>query len=111
VPQGDQLLGEPCQHQARVAHHCEQHLAQRLGLARVETVGGRPVARQAECAEALQGDGDIGGALPDDARGLLGGEARARQHRSREQRVRELGALGEAAHDLGGLGGEAEILR
>ena len=111
VAQRDQLLGEPCQHQARVAHHRKQHLAQRLGLARVESLGRRPVARQAECAEALQGDRDIGGALSDDAGGLLGGEARARQHRSREQRVRELGALGEPAHDLGGFRGEGQILR
>jgi len=42
----------------------------------------------------LQGNRDIGGALPDDTGGLLGGEARAGEHGSREQRVRELGALG-----------------
>ena len=111
VTQDDQLLGEPCEHEARVADHREQHLAQRFGLARVETPGGRPVTRQAESAETLQGDRDIGGALADNAGGLLGGEARARQHRSREQRMRKLGALGEPAHDLGSFRGEAEILR
>ena len=55
VAQRHELLGEPCQHQARVAHHGQQHLAQRLRLSGVEAGGGRPVAWQSERTEALQG--------------------------------------------------------
>ncbi len=62
-------------------------------------------------AELEQRYGDVGGGLADDARRLLGREGAAAEHRTREQRVRELGALGEPAHDLGGFGREAEIRR
>ncbi len=109
MAQTHQLLREPRQHQARVAHHGEQHLAQRLGLARIEAVRRRPVVGQAEGPQALQCNGDVGGPLADDIGGLLGRETGARDHRAREQRVGELGALGESAHDLGRLGREAEI--
>ena len=54
VAQRHQLLGQPRQHQARIAHHREQHLAQRLGLARVQALRRRPVARQSERRQPLQ---------------------------------------------------------
>ena len=111
VAQRDQFLGEPRQHQARIAHHRQQHLAQRLRLTRVQAERRRPVTRQSERPQALQCDGDLGRARSDDARSLLGSEARARDHRACQQRVGELGALGEATHDLGSLGGEGEIGR
>ena len=55
VAQRHQLLGETREHQARIAHHRQQHLAQRLGLARIEAVRRRPVARQSEVAQAHAG--------------------------------------------------------
>jgi len=64
---------------------------------------------QSQGAEALQCNGDVGGPLAHDAGGLFGRETRARDHRPGEQRVGELGALGEPAHDLGRLGREGEV--
>ena len=60
VAQGDELLGEPRQDQPRIADDREQHLAQRLRLSVVETLGGRPVARQAEVTELEEGDRRVG---------------------------------------------------
>ena len=97
MAQRDQLLGEPCQHQARIAHHRQQHLAQRLGLARVEALRRRPVARQPERAERCSATAMSAAALADDARQ----PASALRAGARDQaaapaaRVRQLGALGE----------------
>src|SRR6185437_1550663 len=46
MAQSHQLLGEPREDQPGIAHHREKHFAQRLALARIEPLGGRPVARQ-----------------------------------------------------------------
>ena len=50
----DQLPREPREHQPRIADHRQQHLAQRLGLRRLEVVGGGRRWRQADVAEVLQ---------------------------------------------------------
>ena len=53
MAQADELLGYAREHEARVAHDGEQHLAKGLGLAGVETARRRPVAGQPEFAEPL----------------------------------------------------------
>jgi hypothetical protein len=111
MAQCHQFLGQPRQHQARIAHHREQHLAHGLGLTRVEPLGGRPVARESQAPQPLQCNGDVGRALADDSRGLLGGEAGTGDDRARQERMGELGALSEAPHDHGRLGGELQISR
>jgi len=111
VTQRDQLLGEPRQHQARVADDREQHLAQRFGLTRVQAVRRRPVTGQSQRPQAQQCRGDLGRRPADDAGGLIGREGGPREQRSREQRVRELGAFGEAPHDLGSFRGARQIGR
>ena len=58
MPQRNQFLGQPRQHQPGIADHREQHLAQGLGLGRVEAVCRGPVARQSERADAHQRSGD-----------------------------------------------------
>src|SRR5207302_1253238 len=100
VSQRDQLLGEPRQHQARIADDREQHLAQRFGLTRVQAERWRPVTGQSQSAQAQQCRGDLGRGPADDAGGLLGREGGPREQRSREQRVRALGAFGEGAQAL-----------
>ena len=42
------------EHQPRIAHHREQHLANGLGLPGIEALRGRPVAWQADIADALE---------------------------------------------------------
>ena len=111
VAQRDQLLGEPRQHQARVADDREQHLAQRFGLTRVQAERRRPVTGQSQSAQAQQCRGDLGRGPADDAGGLIGREGGPREQRSCEQRVRELGAFGEGAHDLGSFRGARQIGR
>jgi len=99
-----QLLGEPDHDQAHVADDREQHLAQRLGLARFESALGRPVGRQAELTQLNQFASEPAGFA---AEALFGGlpinelriEQRA-QHCGDHDRV--VGV--EAADDLGHVG-------
>ncbi len=45
VPQLHQLLGEPREHQSRIADDGQQHLAKHLGLSGIQTLRGGPAAR------------------------------------------------------------------
>ncbi len=76
MAQGHQLLGEPREDQPRIADDRQQHLAQGLGLAGIESLGGRPVARQAEVAEPEEGEPPCPRRPPRD-----GGQALARHGR------------------------------
>ena len=72
MAQSHQLLGQPRQHQARVADDRQQHLAKCLGLRRVEACGRRPVARQPELSEAHRAPGYSAPGAPTRARQCLG---------------------------------------
>ena len=50
----DQLPREAREHEARIAHHRQQHLAQRLGLRRLEVVRGGGHGRQPDVAEVRE---------------------------------------------------------
>jgi hypothetical protein len=54
VTESHELLREVREHESRVTDNGEQHLADGLGLARVEPLRGRPVARQSDIAQPLQ---------------------------------------------------------
>ena len=95
IPRGaeiDQLPREPRQHQPRIADHRQQHLAQRLGLRRLEVVRGRRHRRQADVAEMRElarQRADRGAEMQLDFARLRGrgGEGRLRQQRGGEHRV------------------------
>ena len=109
MAQGHQFLREPRQHQPWIAHYGQQHLAQRLGLRGIKALRRRPVAGQAEVAQALQRQRGVGGWLPDDSSGLLRGEGTVSEQRPHQQRARQIGAAGERAHDFGRLVGERMV--
>jgi hypothetical protein len=98
-----ELLRELGEHQTRVAHHGQQHLAHGLGLARVEALCRRPVPRQAHVANALQVDRDLRRARGGDAGELLLGEAVEADQGTQHQRARKLRVFRERADDFGGL--------
>ena len=49
-----QFLGKPCDHQARVAHHGEQHLAQCFGLPGGKRLARRPLRIEIEVAKTAE---------------------------------------------------------
>ena len=112
APQVVELAREAHEHETRVGHDGEQHLAQRLGLRRAEAAIGCPLRARMELADALQSRGDrrglvavCGGGLPgrERARGEHRPEHRA--HDDRRFRVQALddGSDAEAAfHGRGG---------
>ncbi len=108
MSQPDELLGELRQHEPWVADHRQQHLADRLGLARIQPLSGRPVARQADVADALEIGSDARRLGARELRELLRREAVQADQGPQHQRVRKLRVVGERPDDFGGLGAVLE---
>jgi hypothetical protein len=103
MPQSNELRRQPCEHETRVAHYGEQHLAQRFRLAHVEPCARRPVARQTELAEPAQCFGGARRGVTDSARECLGAHTIAADHGLRQHGARELRIVREGADDFGGF--------
>ena len=105
-----QLPRQARQHQARIADHRQQHLAQRLGLRRLQLVRGRGHRRQADVAEmgqlARQRAGLVAEVLLDLVPPGFAVHGRNRGRRGlREQRRGQQRVLGQRGDDDGGLDG------
>jgi hypothetical protein len=107
VTQLHEVLGEPGEDQARIAHHREQHLAHGLGLLCPEALVCGPVARQPEFAQSAQRGSNVRGGGRHDACELLHRQSAALQGRAHEHRVRELFGISERTNNLSGLDAES----
>jgi len=108
VPQPNQLLGQSCEHESRVAHDSQKHFAQRLCLSRIEPLDGRPIARQPQLAQAHEGQRNVRYRGTDQAREFLWRDAGQTHRGFRKNRCRQHRVVRQCAHDLGGLGTEGQ---
>ena len=85
----DELPREPRQHEARIAHHRQQHLAQGFGLRGFEVVRGRRHGRQPDVAEVREFVRQLAHGRPEMQLDLARFRGRRRECRLRHQRRRE----------------------